>query len=136
MKAITSSAESQRISPTHCPHGVLALARMGVHMAYSGSGIVRYQGTLEAMLDADVVTQDQLPGNGYVHTKRFLNHLGQSMRVTRSGKRGVTIKVHLALAGVEREIETDLGIHDYERCMNRGLDLIRRIGQEAGAATV
>lgn len=134
MKVITSSAESQRISPTHCPHGVLALARMGVRMVYTCSGVVCYQGTREAMVNAGVVDQDQLPGNGYVNTKTFKNCLGQFMRVTRQGKFGVTVRVRLSSIFAEREIDTDLDTSDYSRCLNRGLDLIRRIGQGAREA--
>lgn len=85
------------------------------------------------MVEAGVLDVDQLPGNGYVHTKRFTNCLGQQMKVVRRGKKMVEVRVRLGSIFDEREFADALGLSEAERCMNLAL---RTILRAAGAVEV
>lgn len=133
-KSITISSPQARIttegsfdvSPTHCRHGVVALARMGVRVAFDGPVCLRYIGEREAIVKAGVLSEGQLPGNGYVNTKRFVNKLGQHMKVYRRGKTGVEVCIRLGELFEKREFEAELGFDHYGRCMNVAMDVILR----------
>ncbi|MEG0447267.1 MAG: hypothetical protein RR687_10910, partial [Comamonas sp.] len=117
-----------------CIHGVVALARMGVQIHFSGPTWLSYAGSREAMVDAGVLEVDQLPGNGYVQTKRFTNHFGQQMKVVRRGKKMVEVRVRLGSSIDEREFADDLGLGEAERCMNLALCTILRAAGAVGVA--
>lgn len=133
-KSITISSPQARapgekffeVSPTHCPHGVVALARMGVRIAFDGPVCLRYVGEREAIVKAGVLSEGQLPGNGYVNTKRFVNKLGQHMRVYRRGKAGVEVCIRLGELFEKREFEAELGFDQYGHCMNVAMEAILR----------
>lgn len=121
------------VSHTHCRHGSVALARMGVQMNFSGPTWLSYLGSRAAMVEAGVLEAEQLPGNGYVHTRRFTNGLGQQMKVVRRGKKMVEVRVRLGSIFDEREFADALGLNEAERCMNLAL---RTILRAAGAVEV
>lgn len=128
-----NEAKPLEVSHSHCRHGVVSLARMGVQLHFSGPTWLSYTGSREAMVEAGVLDVDQLPGNGYVHTKRFTNCLGQQMKVVRRGKKMVEVRVRLGSIFDEREFADALGLGEAERCMNLAL---RTILRAAGAVEV
>jgi hypothetical protein len=81
------------VSETHVPYGVVALARAGIkcvrHLTY-----VEYTGNRAAMVKMGVLTESQLPGNGFVNVKRFNNSLDQMVRVERRGEGHVSALVY------------------------------------------
>lgn len=131
MEIITTTADAQRVSQTHCRLGLVALAKAGVRMWFSAAEGVYYRGTREAMVQAGVLGPDQLPGVSFVSSKRFQNDRGQAMKVTARGKREVEVFVRLAAPRSRREIDVDLDDYDYGRCLNVAAELMLRV---AGAA--
>ena len=128
MEIITTLTEAQRISQTHCPLGLVALARAGVRMWFcSAAAGVYYRGTREAMVKAGVLRNDQLPGVSFVSSKRFENERGQAMKVTARGKREVEVFVRLAPAFSGREINVELDDYAYSRSLNAATALILKV---------
>lgn len=126
MEATTHALDAQRLSRTHCALGQLALSRLGIKVHYDSPVLITYSGSREAMLTAGLVEDGQLPGCGYVNTKRFTNALGQTMKVSRRGKSNVEVTVWLGSLRDLAECQKELGFERYTQCLNATMAVIAR----------